>query len=86
MKKSGISKSAQAAQTEAAQAQAAAQAAQAAAIDASNNMTKNFKTDLANENMAQVVAGGSAANEDVGASTLKKKKAGAPLSSQLGIA
>ena len=86
MKKSGISKSAQRAQTEAANAQAEAQAAQAKAVEAANNMTQNFKTDLTSENMAQVVAGGSAAAADTATTDLKKKRPRGQLSSQLGLA
>ena len=71
-----------------AQADAAAKAEQARQVAAENASTlaRNVGSDLKGENIAQVVAGGSA---DVAAgtpqSTLKKKRMGGPLSSQLGV-
>lgn len=63
----------------------AATRAQAQAQEAATNLQKNFQADLGTENMAQVVAGGSAAAEsDLTTGTLKRRRGGG-LSSQLGI-
>lgn len=64
----------------------AANRAIAAANEASNNMARNFKVDLANENISNVVAGGSAADSAVALDqgSRKKRQAGG-LASQLGI-
>ena len=71
-----------------AQADAAAQAAERKRIADENAaaLASNMGRDLKSENIAQVVAGGTAA--DAGGtptSTLKKKRLGGTLSSQLGV-
>lgn len=66
--------------------QEAALAAQAKAQEAANNLSKNFSTNLQNENLATVVPGGSAAAADAaGIGSQRKRKMGTGLSSQLGI-
>ena len=70
----------------ASEASARAEASRLAAEQATQNMKTNFATDLANENAAVVVSGGTA--DQVGATDdlLKKKKGtGGSLSTQLGI-
>lgn len=71
-----------------AQAASAAKAAEARRIAEENAATlaSNMGRDLKGDNVAQVIAGGSAA-ENVGTptSTLKKKRLGGTLSSQLGV-
>lgn len=70
----------------AAAAQAAAAKAAAEAQAAATNLQKNFAADLKTENLGQVVAGGGAEAASEGApSTLRRKKQGTALSSQLGI-
>lgn len=51
---------------------------------AANNLQQNFSADLTNDNLATVVAGGSAADISPG-STRKRRNATGGLSSQLGI-
>lgn len=69
---------------EEAQARAAA-AAEAARVTA-QNMQTNFATNLAGENLGQVVAGGTASDVSSTADLLKKKKStSAGLSGQLGL-
>lgn len=51
---------------------------------AANNLSKNFAADLSTENLAQVVAGGSAESISASGGT-KKRRPGQGLSSQLGI-
>lgn len=64
----------------------AAERAAAEAQAAANNMAKNFKADLATENLATVLAGGSA-DETLTNEPMRKRRAQATgsLSSQLGI-
>lgn len=66
---------------------AAANAAVAQAQAAANNLQKNFATDLNTENVASVVAGGSAesASAPTASSGQRRRPKGAGLSSQLGI-
>lgn len=65
---------------------AEANAAVAAAQEAANNLAKNFKTDLTNENISNVVAGGTAADSAVAMEQGgRKKRSTGSLSSQLGI-
>lgn len=64
-----------------AQANAAVAEAQAAA----NNLQKNFATDLNTENVASVVAGGSAEGASTASSGQRRRPKGQGLSSQLGI-
>lgn len=64
---------------------AAANAAVAAAQTAANNLQKNFATDLNTENVASVVAGGSAESAPTASSGQRRRPKGAGLSSQLGI-
>lgn len=61
-------------------------AEQARAIAAENaaTLTKNIGSDLKNENVARVQAGGSSIPEQI-VGTLKKRRAGGALSSQLGV-
>lgn len=68
-----------------AEAQAAAARAQEEGRVAAANMEKNFAADLKQENLTQVVAGGTAAALDTASDLKKKRKPSAPLSSQLGI-
>lgn len=71
----------------AAAAAAAAAESQRQAALTSENIKKNFATDLSQENIGQVVAGGTASAADAGTvvdSTLKKKKP-QNLSTSLGI-
>lgn len=73
------------AQAQASEAQARAERSRQEAEAAAANMKANFATDLKQENIGTVVAGGTA---DVAASTasdLLKKKKGIGLSSQLGL-
>ena len=63
----------------------AAAKAQAEAQAVANNLQKNFATDLKNENLTQVAAGGDAAVATQ-TETIRRKKIGGGLSSQLGIA
>ena len=60
-----------------------AQRAVAEAQTAANYLQQNFQTDLKNENMTQVVAGGGA--EAIPESSTKRRRKGGGLSSQLGI-
>lgn len=64
-----------------AQANAAVAEAQAAA----NNLQKNFATDLNTENVASVVAGGTAEATGTASSGQRRRPKGQGLSSQLGI-
>ena len=64
---------------------ARAQQAVAEAQAASNNLQKNFQTDLKNENMTQVVAGDGYAELSNPESSPKRRRQGGGLSSQLGI-
>lgn len=71
----------------AAKAAAAAAESQRQAELTSQNIKKNFATDLSQENVGQVIAGGTAGATDAGTvvdSTLKKKQK-QNLSTQLGI-
>ena len=71
-----------------AQADASAKAEQARQVAAENaaTLTRNVGSDLKGENVAQVVAGGSAdVASGIPTGTLKKKRMGGPLSSQLGV-
>ena len=64
---------------------AAANAAIAQAQAAANNLQKNFATDLSTENVASVVAGGSAESSPTASSGQRRRPKGAGLASQLGI-
>lgn len=70
-----------------AQAESAAKAAEARRIADENAaaLSSNMGRDLKSENVAQVIAGGSASETGTPTSTLKKKKLGGTLSSQLGV-
>lgn len=63
---------------------AAAEKARAEAQAVANNLQKNFATDLKNENLTTVTAGGDAAMAPETETTRRKRVAGG-LSSQLGI-
>lgn len=63
----------------------AATAAVAAAQQAANNLSQNYKADLNNPNMANVVAGGSAADSAISLDQGMRKKRQGGLASQLGI-
>jgi hypothetical protein len=67
--------------------QEAASRAIADAQTAANNLKTNFAADLTNDNLTQVVAGGSATANDasVTSSGTRKRRSGDSLSSQLGI-
>lgn len=69
----------------AAEAQRRAELSRIAAEEASQNMKTNFATDLKQENVGTVIAGGTA--DAVASSTddLLKKKKGTGLSAQLGL-
>lgn len=69
----------------AAEAQARAAASAEAARIAQENMQKNFAADLKQENIGQVVAGGTADSLDVGDMLKKKKSTAGGLASTLGI-
>lgn len=62
-----------------------AQAAVAAAQTAANNLQQNFAADLTNDNLSQVVAGGSAAEAGAVPGSRKRRPGAGGLSSQLGI-
>ena len=64
---------------------AAANAAVAEAQAAANNLQKNFAADLNTENIASVVAGGSAEAAPTASSGQRRRPKGGGLSSQLGI-
>lgn len=67
-------------------AQERAEAARLAAEKATQNMQANFATDLRNENVGTVLAGGTAdVVADETSDLLKKKKKAATVSSTLGI-
>lgn len=74
-----------------AQAQASEAAARAREVAAENaaaltrNMTQNMGSDLKNDNVAQVIAGGSADAAEGIQSTMRKRRPGGALSSQLGV-
>lgn len=69
----------------AAEAQARAEASRVEAETATQNMKANFATDLKQENIGNVVAGGTA-DANVASDLLKKKKsAPAAMSAQLGL-
>lgn len=68
-----------------AEAQAAAARAAEEGRVAAANMEKNFAADLKQENLTQVIAGGSADTFGGESDLKKKRKPTAPLSSQLGI-
>lgn len=60
--------------------------AQAAAQEAANNLSANMAADLKTDNMAQVIAGGTADTASGIASTMRKRKPGSGgLSNALGI-
>lgn len=63
----------------------AAQAAVAAAQEQANNLRKNFGADLSNENITNVVAGGSAAGSETATTATRRRRQGSGLSSQLGL-
>jgi len=62
----------------------AAQRAVAEAQAASNNLAKNFRTDLSSENLTKVVPGGSADAAAPGLAT-RKRRTGDTMASQLGV-
>ena len=64
--------------------EAAARAASEAQA-AANNLQKNFATDLKNENLSQVVAGGGAESAAGVTTGVRRKRQSTALSSQLGI-
>ena len=70
---------------DAAKAQARAEASRVAAEEATQNMKTNFATDLKQENVGTVVAGGTADALAASGSDLLKKKKSSALSSQLGL-
>lgn len=63
----------------------AAEKAAAEAQAAANNMAQNFKADLSNENLTQIVPGGTADELVTNEPMRKRRNPGASLSSQLGI-
>lgn len=66
--------------------QQAAAEATARAQEAANSLKQNFATDLSNENLTSVIAGGSAASSDTAQGTgPRKRKAGTGLASALGV-
>ena len=64
---------------------AAAEKARAIAAENAAALTRNMGTDLGSSNVAQVVTGGSADAAEGIKSTLRKRRAGGTLSSQLGV-
>lgn len=62
-----------------------AQEAVARAQESANNLRKNFQVDLKTENLADVVAGGTAEDMADTMSGMRKRKGGSGLSSSLGI-
>lgn len=62
----------------------AAQRAIAEAQRAANNLNQNFRTDLSNENLTQVVAGGGAEAAAIETGTRRRRR-NSGLSSSLGI-
>lgn len=63
----------------------AAERAAAEAQAAANNMAKNFAANLKNENIPQVVPGGTDVVDNTVAPNRKRRVAGTGLSTQLGI-
>lgn len=59
--------------------------AQAESQAISNNLAKNFQTDLSSQNTASIQAGGTADAVDTSTMGAKRKKAATSLSSTLGI-
>lgn len=74
-----------AAQQQQYEAAAAAEKARAVAAENAATLTRNMGTDLGSNNVAQVVAGGSADQAEGVKSTMRKRRPGSALSSQLGV-
>jgi hypothetical protein len=74
-----------AAQSKQAETALAAEKARSIAAENAAALTRNMGTDLGSSNVAQVVTGGSADAAEGVQSTLRKRRPGGTLSSQLGV-